>query len=178
MPVEYKIAVLGYGGVGKSALIVQFTQAVFDEKTYVPVIEVYNKRIKIENQKYKLEILDTVGTERYCPTRELEVQAAQGFVLVYSVTDPSAFNDIAIIREQIIREKKGDNVPMIVVGNKTDLNDKRLVTTDQGVELGRQFNLPFIETSAKTKMNVNQIFCDLVQQIDKINCHKNKCTIL
>ena len=81
----------------------------------------------------------------------------QGFVLVYSITAQSTFNDLQDLREQILRVKDTDDVPMVLVGNKCDLEDERVVGKDQGVNLARQFNCAFMETSAKAKINVHDV---------------------
>jgi small GTP-binding protein len=93
----------------------------------------------------------------------------QGFVLVYSIIAASTFNDIPDLRDQILRVKDAQSVPMVLVGNKSDLQDQRVVTTDQGEKLAKQFNCTFLEASAKTKQNVEAIFYDLVRQINKAN---------
>jgi len=88
--------------------------------------------------------------------------------LVYSITSQSTFNDLQELREQIVRIKDTHDVPMILVGNKCDLEDERVVGKEQVVNLARQFNYcSFIESSAKTNFNVNEIFYDLIKQIDK-----------
>lgn len=164
---EYKIVVLGSGGVGKSALTVQFVQGIFVEK-YDPTIEdSYRKQVEVDGQQCMLEILDTAGTEQFTAMRDLYMKNGQGFVLVYSITAQSTFNDLQDLREQILRVKDTDDVPMVLVGNKCDLEDERVVGKDLGRSLAAQFNCAFMETSAKAKINVNDIFYDLVQQINK-----------
>jgi len=164
---EYKIVVLGSGGVGKSALTVQFVQGIFVEK-YDPTIEdSYRKQVEVDGQQCMLEILDTAGTEQFTAMRDLYMKNGQGFVLVYSITAQSTFNDLQDLREQILRVKDTEDVPMVLVGNKCDLEDERVVGKDQGVNLARQFSCAFMETSAKAKINVNDIFYDLVRQINK-----------
>ncbi|XP_064632005.1 ras-related protein Rap1 isoform X3 [Lineus longissimus] len=166
---EYKLVVLGSGGVGKSALTVQFVQGIFVEK-YDPTIEdSYRKQVEIDGQQCMLEILDTAGTEQFTAMRDLYMKNGQGFLLVYSITAQSTFNDLQDLREQILRVKDTEDVPMILVGNKCDLEDERVVGKDQGHNLARQFNCSFMETSAKSKINVNEIFYDLVRQINKKN---------
>lgn len=166
---EYKIVVLGSGGVGKSALTVQFVQGIFVEK-YDPTIEdSYRKQVEVDGQQCMLEILDTAGTEQFTAMRDLYMKTGQGFVLVYSITAQSTFNDLQDLREQILRVKDTDDVPMVLVGNKCDLDDERVVAKEQGVNLSRQFNCAFMETSAKAKINVNDIFYDLVRQVNKKN---------
>ncbi|XP_027201831.1 RAS oncogene family member Rap1 [Dermatophagoides pteronyssinus] len=183
---EYKIVVLGSGGVGKSALTVQFVQGIFVEK-YDPTIEdSYRKQVEVDGQQCMLEILDTAGTEQFTAMRDLYMKNGQGFVLVYSITAQSTFNDLQDLREQILRVKDTDDVPMILVGNKCDLEDERVVGKDQGANLARSFsNCAFLESSAKAKINVNEIFNDLVRQINRKNPEKkqkpprkSKCNIL
>jgi len=167
---EFKIVVLGSGGVGKSALTVQFVQGIFVEK-YDPTIEdSYRKQVEVDGQQCMLEILDTAGTEQFTAMRDLYMKNGQGFVLVYSIIAQSTFNDLPDLREQILRVKDCDDVPMVLVGNKCDLADQRMITTDQGEELARKFGgCAFLEASAKNKINVEQIFYDLIRQINRKN---------
>jgi Ras-related protein Rap-1A len=183
---EYKIVVLGSGGVGKSALTVQFVQGIFVEK-YDPTIEdSYRKQVEIDNQQCMLEILDTAGTEQFTAMRDLYMKNGQGFVLVYSITAQSSFQEIQDIRDQIVRVKDTDDVPMILVGNKCDLEDERCVPRDQGAALARTLGPTclFFETSAKRKINVQQVFEELVKLINRRSPeprkqkHTNKCCAL
>ena len=155
---EYKIVVLGSGGVGKSALTVQFVQGIFVEK-YDPTIEdSYRKQVEVDGQQSMLEILDTAGTEQFTAMRDLYMKNGQGFVLAYSITAQSTFNDLSDLREQILRVKDSDEVPMVLVGNKCDLEDERVVGKDQGLNLAKQFgSCSFMETSAKAKIGVNDV---------------------
>jgi len=170
---DYKIVVLGSGGVGKSALTVQFVQGIFVEK-YDPTIEdSYRKPVEVDNQQYMLEILDTAGTEQFTAMRDLYMKNGQGFVLVYSIIAQSTFNDLPDLREQILRVKDCDSVPMVLVGNKCDLQDQRVITQEQGEQLARKFNnCTFLESSAKTKVNVEAIFHDLIRQINRTTPEK------
>ena len=82
----------------------------------------------------------------------------QGFVLVYSITAQSTFNDLQDLKEQILRVKDSDEVPMVLVGNKCDLEDERVVGKDQGLNMARQFgSCSFMETSAKAKIGVTDV---------------------
>merc|ERR1712211_17655 len=150
---------------------------IFVEK-YDPTIEdSYRKQVEVDGQQCMLEILDTAGTEQFTAMRDLYMKNGQGFVLVYSITAQSTFNDLQDLREQILRGK--------------DTEDERVVGKDQGLNMARQFNnCAFMETSAKAKIGVNdvsnlsqifainfeivafmifslQIFFDLVRQINK-----------
>lgn len=104
-----------------------------------------------------LEILDTAGTEQFTAMRDLYMKNGQGFILVYSITAQSTFNDLQDLREQILRVKDTDDVPMVLVGNKCDLEDERVVGKELGKSLAGQFNCAFMETSAKAKVNVNEV---------------------
>eukprot|EP01023_Acetabularia_acetabulum_P008005 TRINITY_DN13489_c1_g1_i2.p2 TRINITY_DN13489_c1_g1~~TRINITY_DN13489_c1_g1_i2.p2 ORF type:complete len:249 (+),score=23.32 TRINITY_DN13489_c1_g1_i2:72-818(+) len=110
--------------------------------------------------------LISAGTEQFTAMRDLYMKNGQGFVLVYSIIAQSTFNDLPDLREQILRVKDCDSVPMVLVGNKCDLQDQRVITHEQGESLARKFNgCTFLEASAKTKNNVDQIFHDLIRQI-------------
>jgi small GTP-binding protein len=185
---EYKIVVLGSGGVGKSALTVQFVQGIFVEK-YDPTIEdSYRKQVEVDGNQCMLEILDTAGTEQFTAMRDLYMKNGQGFVLVYSIIAQSTFNDLPDLREQILRVKDMDDVPMVLVGNKCDLSDQRVISTEAGESLAKKFNgCAFLESSAKTKVNVEQIFFDLIKQINRksggsseigSSGRKKKCNLL
>jgi len=92
----------------------------------------------------------------------------QGFVLAYSIIAQSTFNDLPDLREQILRVKDMDDVPMVLVGNKCDLADQRVIATEQGEAMAKKFNnCAFLESSAKTKVNVEQIFFDLIRQVNR-----------
>uniref|UniRef100_A0A3B3C627 Uncharacterized protein n=2 Tax=Oryzias melastigma TaxID=30732 RepID=A0A3B3C627_ORYME len=106
---EYKVVVLGSGGVGKSALTVQFVTGTFIEK-YDPTIEdFYRKEIEVDSSPSVLEILDTAGTEQFASMRDLYIRNGQGFILVYSLVNQQSFQDIKPMRDQIIRVKRWDN---------------------------------------------------------------------
>lgn len=166
-------------------MTVQFVQGIFVEK-YDPTIEdSYRKVVEVDGQQCMLEILDTAGTEQFTAMRDLYMKNGQGFLLVYSITAQATFNDLQDLREQILRVKDTEDVPMILVGNKCDLEDERVVGKDQGSNLSRSWNCAFLETSAKSKINVNEIFYDLVRQINRKNPDprskkkkKSKCSIL
>ncbi|CAO0791328.1 hypothetical protein V8B55DRAFT_1517877 [Mucor lusitanicus] len=172
---EYKLVVLGSGGVGKSALTVQFVQSIFVEK-YDPTIEdSYRKQVEVDGQQCMLEILDTAGTEQFTAMRDLYMKNGQGFVLVFSITSQVTLTDLHEIREQILRVKGTENVPMVLVGNKCDLENERMVPREKGMALSQQWGgKPFYETSARFKINVDEVFYDVVRQINKQNPSKEK----
>ncbi|XP_027147546.1 ras-related protein Rap-2a isoform X3 [Larimichthys crocea] len=165
---EYKVVVLGSGGVGKSALTVQFVTGTFIEK-YDPTIEdFYRKEIEVDSSPSVLEILDTAGTEQFASMRDLYIRNGQGFILVYSLVNQQSFQDIKPMRDQIIRVKRYQQVPVVLVGNKVDLEEEREVSPSEGQALAEDWGCPFMETSAKSKTMVDELFAEIVRQIDRL----------
>mmetsp|Transcript_116819 Transcript_116819/g.164198 ORF Transcript_116819/g.164198 Transcript_116819/m.164198 type:complete len:190 (+) Transcript_116819:60-629(+) len=163
---EYKLVVLGSGGVGKSAITVQFVQGVFVEK-YDPTIEdSYRKNIEVDGIQCLLEILDTAGTEQFTAMRDLYMKDGQGFVLVFSIVAKSTFTDLNEIRDQIVRVKDTDSFPSILVGNKSDLEEQRVVSKQDSQDLASKWGSSFMECSAKTATNIQELFLDLIRQIN------------
>lgn len=158
--------VLGAGGVGKSCLTVQFVQGVYID-SYDPTIEdSYTKEIEVDGRACNLEILDSAGVAQFTAMRELYIKNGQGFLLVYSVADKQSLLELLAIRDQILRIKDTASVPMVLVGNKCDLTNERELTPDDGIEVSKQWNkVPFYETSALYRMNVDDAFVDVVRQI-------------
>ncbi|PWY90851.1 ras-domain-containing protein [Aspergillus heteromorphus CBS 117.55] len=163
---EYHIVVLGAGGVGKSCLTAQFVQNVWIE-SYDPTIEdSYRKQIEVDGRQCILEILDTAGTEQFTAMRELYMKQGQGFLLVFSITSMSSLNELSELREQIIRIKEDEKVPIVIVGNKSDLEEDRAVPRARAFALSQTWgNAPYYETSARRRANVNEVFIDLCRQI-------------
>jgi len=178
---EFKVVVLGSGGVGKSALTVQFVTGTFAEK-YDPTIEdFYRKEIEVDSTPSILEILDTAGTEQFASMRDLYIKNGQGFILVYSLVNAQSFHDIRPMREQICRLKGTDKVPIVLVGNKVDLEQEREVSFEDGKGLARQWGCPFFETSAKSKRNVDELFAEIVRETNFLSQPQKVggcCTIL
>lgn len=165
---EYRIVVVGAGGVGKSALTVRFIQGNFVEK-YDPTIEdSYRKLVEVDGTACMLDIMDTAGQEEYSALRDQYMKTGQGFVLAYSITTATSFEAATKLRTQILRIKEdSQDIPIMLVGNKLDLEEERVVTTEQGRALAQKFQCGFIEASAKTNTCVKEIFFELVRMINK-----------
>jgi len=169
---EFKVVVLGSGGVGKSALTVQFVSGCFMEK-YDPTIEDFSlKEIEIDGSPCVLEILDTAGTEQFASMRDLYIKNGQGFLVVYSITNHQTFQDIKMMREQIQRVKGVERVPLLLVGNKVDLEHQREVSKSEGITLAQQWECSFIETSAKNRININDVFAEVVKEMNSNTRHR------
>ncbi|NWR96892.1 RAP2C protein, partial [Motacilla alba] len=161
------------GGVGKSALTVQFVTGTFIEK-YDPTIEdFYRKEIEVDSSPSVLEILDTAGTEQFASMRDLYIKNGQGQCLgatLKPVPQRGAAGlfaqDIKPMRDQIVRVKRYEKVPLILVGNKVDLESEREVLSAEGRALAQEWGCPFMETSAKSKTMVDELFAEIVRQMN------------
>jgi len=189
---KYKIVVVGGGGVGKSAITIQFIQSYF-VTDYDPTIEdSYTKQCVIDDNVAKLDILDTAGQEEFSAMREQYMRSGEGFLLVFSLTERSSFEEIYKFHKQVLRVKDRDEFPMLIVGNKADMDRQRQVSIADCEDMAKQLKTPFIECSAKNRMNVDQAFHELVRLIRKFQAlerpvapikretkpSKGKCAIL
>ncbi|PHH70453.1 hypothetical protein CDD83_5433 [Cordyceps sp. RAO-2017] len=167
---EYKLVVVGGGGVGKSCLTIQLIQSHFVDE-YDPTIEdSYRKQCVIDEEVALLDVLDTAGQEEYSAMREQYMRTGEGFLLVYSISSRQSFEEITTFQQQILRVKDKDYFPMVVVGNKCDLgDDERKVSREEGEALAKSFGCKFIETSAKSRSNVDKAFYDIVREIRRYN---------
>lgn len=154
----YKLAILGDGGVGKTALTIQLCLNQFVE-TYDPTIEdSYRKRIVLDGQPTTLEVLDTAGQEEYTALRDQWIRDGEGFLLVYSITERNAFSRIKHYYNQILRVKDGEPFGAVLVGNKCDRTEDRAVSVPEGERLAKSLGIPFYETSAKLNINAEIAF--------------------
>ena len=152
--------------MGKSCLTTQFVNNVWIE-SYDPTIEdSYRKEIDVDGRQCHLEILDTAGTEQFSSMIDMYLKSGQGFLLVFSITSLNSLNELAEIREAIYRVKGTIDVPIVIVGNKSDLEEDRAVTRNRAFALSREWgNLPYYETSARHRANVDEVFRDLCRQL-------------
>ncbi|XP_065564982.1 ras-related protein M-Ras-like isoform X1 [Artemia franciscana] len=164
--VRYKLVVVGDGGVGKSAITIQFFQKLF-VTDYDPTIEdSYLQHCEVDGDMCILDVLDTAGQEEFSAMREQYMRKGDGFLLVYSVTDKQSFDNIDQFRTQVQRVKDRDSVPMLLVANKIDLVHMRRITEEQGREAASRLNIPYMETSAKDPpVNIDAAFHMVVRLI-------------
>ncbi|CAG9995897.1 unnamed protein product [Clonostachys byssicola] len=162
---EFHVVVLGAGGVGKSCLTAQFVHNEWIE-SYDPTIEdSYRTQIQVDGRQVVLEILDTAGTEQFVAMRDLYMKTGQGFLLVFSITSASSLDEMCSLRDEIIRIKDDANVPIVIVGNKADLEESRAVPRAKGFSISQRWEAPYYEASARTKTNVEEVFIDLCRQM-------------
>jgi len=160
-----KLVVVGDCGVGKSALIVQLVSSSF-VLVYDPTIEdSYIKHIAIDKEPFQLYILDTAGHDMYSMMRPSYMCSGQGFLLVYAVNSRESFEKLEQFHQQILSVKNVGRFPMVLCGNKCDLEDQRQVSTMEGNQMAKDWGVPFFETSALQRANIDESFSDLVREI-------------
>ncbi|KAF8561058.1 hypothetical protein P879_10062 [Paragonimus westermani] len=163
---RYKIVVVGDGGVGKSALTIQYFQRMFHEDHDPTIEDSYMQNKEIDNEWCVMDVLDTAGQDEYSAMREHYMRKGQGFIIVFSVTDPQSFREVPRFYKQILRAKDRETYPMILAANKIDLVQQRKVTEEEGMNLAKELKIEYMETSAKDPpVNVDNLFHDLVRII-------------
>ncbi|KAL8601504.1 hypothetical protein ACOMHN_000446 [Nucella lapillus] len=163
---RYRVTVMGAAGVGKSAIISQFLYDKFQHEYIETVEELHQGEYELNGVRLTLDILDTAGAYSFPAMRQLAITTSKAFVLVYSVDDESSFEAVTELREQIIREKGTDDVPIVIVGNKVDVgDDKRIlgrVTAESIVCV--DWGNGYVEASAKDNVNIVGIFKEILRQ--------------
>ncbi|EGI66329.1 GTP-binding protein Rit2 [Acromyrmex echinatior] len=161
----YKIVVLGDGGVGKSAVTLQFVSHRFLDYHDPTIEDSYQTQVVIDGEAALLDILDTAGQVEFTAMREQYMRCGEGFMICYSVTDRHSFQETMEYRKLISRVRANENIPLVVVGNKFDLQHHRKVTTEEGKALAEELGCPFYETSAALRQFIDDAFFSLIRQI-------------
>ena len=161
----FKILLIGNSGVGKSSLLLRFSDDTFTGN-FMPTIGVDFKirTLEVDGKTIKLQIWDTAGQERFKTITSSYYKGAHGIIVVYDVTDKDSFKNIDTWMNEI-EKHASDNVSRILCGNKSDLEDSRQVSTDEGKELADTYNIRFIESSAKDNSNVEEAFTLMTKEI-------------
>ena len=162
------IMTLGNSEVGKTCYILKYTENFFQELYLTTVgIDFKMKTETINNKQYKLFLYDTTGQEKYKSIALNIIRNAQGIILMYDITNKKSFESIPEWIKSI-RDSKGENFPMILLGNKLDKEDIRVISEKEGKELADEYGIKFFETSNKTGVNIQESGMALVNEILKI----------
>lgn len=170
----FKLLLIGNAGVGKSALLNRFADDVYSEN-YISTIGVdfKIKTIELEGKIVKLQIWDTAGQERFRTITSSYYRGAHGIVMAFDLTDQHSFADLNMWKGEIERYASNP-VSRLLVGCKADLEHKRLVSYDDAKAYADSEGIPYIESSAKKSINIDQTFYTLAEQIKRIIIHDNK----
>ncbi|KAI8620982.1 small GTPase superfamily [Chytriomyces sp. MP71] len=161
----HKVIMVGSGGVGKSALTLQFMYGDFIEEYDPTKADSYRKKVALDNQECFVDILDTAGQEEYAAIRDNYYRSGEGFLCVFSLLESESFDHTQEFRDQICRVLDDETVPFILVGNKADLSSQRKVTSRDAEAKARQWSCTYLEASAKTRVNVDEAFLTLMRKI-------------
>ena len=165
---KLKLILLGDSGVGKTNLISRYISNNFDENTRATIgVEFFCKNFRINKKRtIKVEIWDTAGQERYKAITSVYYKGAKGAFIVYDITSRKTFENIdKWIGE--IKERTTDDVKLIIIGNKTDLNNEREIKSEEALIKYQDMDIPLIETSALEDTNVNEAFINLIKIVYK-----------
>ena len=170
----YKIVIIGDTCVGKSNILSRYLNNEFTSNTKSTVgVELGIKFLKIKNTSTKIQIWDTAGQERYQAITSSYFRGSDGCFIVYDITNETSFNNIEKWFDKI-HEENDKEIPVIIVGNKCDLENERKVPTDKAKEKAQNLKCAFYETSALKAINIEQIFEELVNTIyDKTGGNKS-----
>lgn len=164
-----KLLTIGDSAVGKTCLISQFARDSFNPNFITTIgIDYKIKEVDIDGSKYKLLIWDTAGQERFRTITTSYFRGCQGILLVYDITVRKTFENVSNWMDQINTVNDGQHVCKILIGNKCDMpDDQRNVTEDEGRKLAAEYDIPFMETSAKENLNVQAAFLHITKDVVK-----------
>jgi len=161
----FKLLLIGDSGVGKSCLLLRFADDTYTD-SYISTIGVDFKirTVDLDTKTIKLQIWDTAGQERFRTITSSYYRGAHGIIIVYDITDKESFDNVRQWLFEIDRYAS-ESVRKLLVGNKSDLKNKRAVEYETAKAFADELNIPFLETSAKNATNVEQAFLTMAAQI-------------
>ncbi|XP_060058687.1 ras-related protein Rab-37 isoform X2 [Erinaceus europaeus] len=155
-----KVMLLGDSGVGKTCFLIQFKDGAFLSGTFIAT----NKVVTVDGMRVKLQIWDTAGQERFRSVTHAYYRDAQALLLLYDITNKSSFDNIRAWLTEI-HEYAQQDVVIMLLGNKADVSSERVIRSEDGETLAREYGVPFMETSAKTGMNVELAFLAIAKEL-------------
>mmetsp|Transcript_72032 Transcript_72032/g.188768 ORF Transcript_72032/g.188768 Transcript_72032/m.188768 type:complete len:212 (+) Transcript_72032:100-735(+) len=162
---KYKLVFLGEQAVGKTSVITRFMYDTFDNNYQATIgIDFLSKTMYLEDRTVRLQLWDTAGQERFRSLIPSYIRDSSGAIVVYDITNRASFLNTSKWIEDV-RSERGSDVVIVLVGNKTDLADRRQVSTEEGEEKAKENGVMFIETSAKMGYNIKALFRQLAQAL-------------
>ena len=165
---KFKIMVIGESKVGKTSLIKRYTKNKFGGVYLTTVgVDFQDKIIQIDGKKIRLQIWDTAGQERFRNVTKNYFKSSNGFLLIYDITDKESFKHLNFWNEQI-NLNAPKNIKTVLVGNKSDLDNERQISVEEGENFAGKYNIKFFEASAKEGTNIKEVFEYLANEIYKV----------
>ena len=161
----FKLILIGDSGVGKTCMMFRFSNDFF-QTAFIPTIGIdfRIKTVLLRNKRIKLQIWDTAGQERFDTMTTSCYRGAMGIILVYDITDYTSFNNIPKWLKAI-QEHANEGVEKMLIGNRCDIEDERVIPKERGEGIAKENNILFFETSAKTGVNIDYAFTEFVEAI-------------
>uniref|UniRef100_A0A1B6DTS0 small monomeric GTPase n=1 Tax=Clastoptera arizonana TaxID=38151 RepID=A0A1B6DTS0_9HEMI len=172
LEIAHKTILLGDSGVGKTSLLVQFDTGKFQTATFSATVGIgfTNKVVSVDESKVKLQIWDTAGQERFRSVTHAYYRDAHALLLLYDVSNKTSFDNIRAWLGEI-KEYAQDDVVIMLLGNKADCgSSERLIRREDGERLAKEYNVAFMETSAKTGLNVELAFMAIARELKVRKC--------
>lgn len=162
---KYKIVFLGEQAVGKTSIITRFMYDTFDDNYQATIgIDFLSKTLYLEDRTARMQLWDTAGQERFRSLIPSYIRDSSAAVVAYDITNRSSFLNTNKWIEDV-RAERGNDVIIALVGNKTDLSERRVVTAEEGEQKARENDIMFIETSAKGGTNIKPLFRKLASAL-------------
>ncbi|KAM5157961.1 ras-related protein Rab-10-like [Mantella aurantiaca] len=161
-----KLVMTGDSNVGKTCIMSRYTDNTIPSYLSTVGIDFKTKSIHVGDTPLKLQIWDTAGQERFHTLSVSYFRGAQGFLLVYDITNKNSFENISLWMKDI-KIKAGEDVEVVLLGNKCDKEDEREVSKERGEKLAWEYGIPFFETSAKENINIEKAFLILSNAINE-----------
>ena len=163
----FKIVLIGDSGVGKTNLLGRYLKKEYKEETKATVgVEFGEKKYELNGLKIKAQIWDTAGQERYKAITSMYYKGAKGALIVFDLSSKNTFQNVEKWYNEI-KKTADPNINLILIGNKSDLKDKRQISTEEGENKAKEMNVAYLETSALNCDNVDKAFDALIEAISK-----------
>ncbi|XP_033112757.1 ras-related protein Rab-10-like isoform X1 [Anneissia japonica] len=166
----FKLLLVGDGGVGKSSILLKFVGDVFDTRCVATLaVEVKIKTVELNGKEVKLQIWDTAGGEKFSGVSTSCFIRTAGIIMVYDMTNKKSFEHITSNWLQNVQDNTNEDVQKVLLANKCDLYDQRMVSKEKGESFAQENGMRFFESSAKTNINVETAILTLVEDIIEKN---------
>ncbi|XP_075033995.1 ras-related protein Rab-37 isoform X3 [Mixophyes fleayi] len=178
-----KVMLLGDSGVGKTCFLIQYKDGAFLSGAFLSTVGIdfrvrvpsQNKLITVDGLKVNLQIWDTAGQERFRSVTHAYYRDAQALLLLYDITSKTSFENIRAWLTEV-HEFSNKDVVIMLLGNKSDVTNGRVIRTEDGESLAKEYGIPFMETSAKTGLNVELAFTAVAKELKQRTSHQSEPT--